>query len=247
MPTLAPAELSRQLRLGHSPDLQRRRWIIGLSLVTVAAGQIVTLYQTGIISHLPDPPLAIFDSDKVDASDYGYKRLQMPDAPAMIVTGGITAMLAATGGQERATTLPWLPVALLGVRPATALGYEVVFEAFTAFQHSNWRLPIIIEQRLAPWLMTPRLHGIHHSVVQRETDSNFGIVLMVWDALHRTRRLDVPQQTITIGVPTYPDPAAQTVARLLKLPLEQLRPWAWPDGSVPAPHPAASPLGVLAE
>lgn len=114
MPTLAPAELSRQLRLGHSPDLQRRRWIIGLSLVTVAAGQIVTLYQTGVISHLPDPPLAIFDSDKVDASDYGYKRLQMPDAPAMIVTGGITAMLAATGGQERATTLPWLPVALLG-------------------------------------------------------------------------------------------------------------------------------------
>ncbi|RZK28168.1 MAG: vitamin K epoxide reductase, partial [Hymenobacter sp.] len=32
MPTLAPAELSRQLRLGQSPDLTRRRWIIGLSL-----------------------------------------------------------------------------------------------------------------------------------------------------------------------------------------------------------------------
>lgn len=136
--------------------------------------------------------------------------------------------------------------ALLGVRPATALGYEVVFEAFTAFQHSNWRLPIATERWLAPWLMTPRLHGIHHSVVQRETDSNFGVVLMVWDALHRTRRLDVPQQAITIGVPTYPDPAAQTVGRLLALPLAPLRPWARPDGSVPAPHPAALPLGELA-
>ncbi len=84
MPTLPPAELSRQLRLGQSPDLTRRRWIIGLSMVTAAAGQIVTLYQTGIIPHLPDPPLAVFDSDKVDASDYAYKRLQMPDALAMI-------------------------------------------------------------------------------------------------------------------------------------------------------------------
>lgn len=114
MLTLAPTELSRQLRLGHSPDLTRRRWIIGLSLVTAVAGQIVTLYQTGIISHLPDPPLAVFDSDKVDASDYAYKRLQMPDAPAMIITAGITAALASAGGQARATQQPWLPVALLG-------------------------------------------------------------------------------------------------------------------------------------
>lgn len=114
MDILAPAELSRQLRLGQSPDLTRRRWVIGLSFVTAVAGQIVTLYQTGIISHLPDPPLAVFDSDKVDASDYAYKRLQMPDAPAMIITAGITAVLAAAGGQERATRQPWLPVALLG-------------------------------------------------------------------------------------------------------------------------------------
>lgn len=114
MHTLAPAELSRQLRLGQSPDLSRRRWIIGLSFVTATAGQIVTLYQTGIIRHLPDPPLPVFDSDKVDASDYAYKRLQMPDAPAMLVTAGLTAMLASAGGQERATQQPWLPVALLG-------------------------------------------------------------------------------------------------------------------------------------
>jgi sterol desaturase/sphingolipid hydroxylase (fatty acid hydroxylase superfamily) len=95
--------------------------------------------------------------------------------------------------------------------------------------------------------MTPRLHGIHHSVVQRETDSNFGVVLMAWDFLHCTRRFDVPQQTITIGVPAYLDPAAQTVGQLLALPLEPQRPWARPDGSVPAPHPASLPQGELAE
>ena len=114
MVTLPPAQLSQELRLSHSPDLTRRRWIIGLSFVTAVAGQVVTLYQTGIIPHLPDPPLAIFDSDKVDASTYAYKRLQMPDAPAMLITAGITAALASAGGQERASQQPWLPVALLG-------------------------------------------------------------------------------------------------------------------------------------
>lgn len=72
----------------------------------------MTLYQTGII-----PPLDIFDSDKVDASDYAYQRLQMPDAPAMISTAGITASLASAGGQDRAQQQPWLPVALLGKTP----------------------------------------------------------------------------------------------------------------------------------
>ena len=114
MVTLSPSQLSLELRRGQNPDLARRRWIIGLSFVTAVAGQVVTLYQTGIISHLPDPPLDIFDSDKVDASDYAYKRLQMPDAPAMIITAGITAALASAGGKDRATQQPWLPVALLG-------------------------------------------------------------------------------------------------------------------------------------
>lgn len=137
--------------------------------------------------------------------------------------------------------------AVLGVRPATVLAYEAVFEAFTAFQHSNWRLPIALERRLAPWLMTPRLHGIHHSMVHRETQSNYGVVLMLWDTLHRTRRLDVPQQRIVIGVPTHPDPTTQTVPQLLALPLAPLRPWARPDGSEPQPTPALTPLPVLAE
>ncbi|MBC6610060.1 vitamin K epoxide reductase [Hymenobacter sp. BT507] len=117
-----PTQLSHELRNGQSPDLKRRRWIIGLSMVTVAAGQMVTLYQTGIIKHLPDPPLDVFDSDKVDASDYGYKRLDTPDAGPMMITGALTATLAAAGGMERATTMPWLPV---------AMGVKTVVDAVT--------------------------------------------------------------------------------------------------------------------
>lgn len=135
--------------------------------------------------------------------------------------------------------------ALLGVRPATVLGFEAVFEACTAFHHSNWRLPFGIERRLVRVLVTPRTHGIHHSQVQREADSNFGVVLTLWDRLHRTLRLNVPQQGLTIGVPTYPDAAGLTVGRLLALPLEALRPWSRPGGSVPKRPEPASPKHAL--
>jgi uncharacterized membrane protein len=111
---MTPSELSRQLREDQSPVMQRRRWIIGLSLAGVAIGKVVALYQTGIIKHLPDPPLKLFNSDKVDASDYAYKRAQTPDALFMIITYGITAALAGAGGRDRARTHPALPLALAG-------------------------------------------------------------------------------------------------------------------------------------
>ena len=117
-----PTQLSLELRHGQSADLKRRRWIIGLSLLGVAAGQMVSLYQTGIIKHLPDPPLDIFNSDKVDASDYGYKRLDTPDALPMIVTYGLTATLAGAGGMKRADQQPWLPV---------AMGAKTLFDTLT--------------------------------------------------------------------------------------------------------------------
>lgn len=64
-------------------------------------GQIVALYQTGIVRRLPDPPLPGIDSNKVDASNYAYKRLQTPDALMMVVSYGLTAWLAGAGGEQR--------------------------------------------------------------------------------------------------------------------------------------------------
>ena len=68
-----PTALSRYLRGGDDPDLRRRRWLVGLSLLGTTAGGLVGLYQTGIIKHLPDPPprgrSGLFDSDRVDASE----------------------------------------------------------------------------------------------------------------------------------------------------------------------------------
>src|SRR3546814_18324800 len=61
------------------------------------------------------------------------------------------------------------------------------------------------------FIVTPRMHGIHHSAVQEETDSNWSSGLTIWDRLHGTLRLDVPQDAITIGVPAYRNPAEVTL------------------------------------
>ncbi len=105
-------QLSQELREGVDADLTRRRWIIGLSLVGSAMAKIVSLYQTGIVRRLPDPPLPVFDSSRVDASDYAYRRLQTPDGFMMLTSYAITAWLAAAGGQDRARRYPALPIAL---------------------------------------------------------------------------------------------------------------------------------------
>jgi uncharacterized membrane protein len=107
-----PTQLSHELREVQTPDLNRRRWLVGLSLVGAAAGFAVTLYQTGIVKHLPDPPISIFDSDRVDASNYAYKRLDSPDAPMMLISYGVTALLASMGGKNRAEEKSWVPLAL---------------------------------------------------------------------------------------------------------------------------------------
>jgi uncharacterized membrane protein len=122
---MTPRELSEELRNDSNPDLQRRRWIVGLSLVGTAMAQIVSLYQIGIVRRLPDPPLEIFDSTKVDASDYAYKRLQTPDAFMMLASYAMTAWLAGAGGKNRATQTPLLPV---------ALGLKTVLDTATAVE-----------------------------------------------------------------------------------------------------------------
>lgn len=120
--TLPPARLSHELREADSPDLRRRRWAIGLSFAGVLIGKVVGAYQTGLIKRLPDVlPGPIFDAEKVDASDYAYQRLQMPDAMLMIVTYGATAAAVAAGGKDRAIENPALPIAA-----AAKAGYDLV-------------------------------------------------------------------------------------------------------------------------
>ncbi|HEY9781049.1 MAG TPA: vitamin K epoxide reductase family protein [Leptolyngbyaceae cyanobacterium] len=110
---MEPTQLSQELRQGKNPHMSRRRAIIGLSMLGGSMGQIVTLYQTGIVDHLPDPPgQELFDADRVDASNYAYSRFNSPDGPIMVLNYALTAWIAAAGGLDRARRNPLLPLAM---------------------------------------------------------------------------------------------------------------------------------------
>jgi sterol desaturase/sphingolipid hydroxylase (fatty acid hydroxylase superfamily) len=116
-------------------------------------------------------------------------------------------------------------VFLLGASPVLVLIYEIVFEGATQFHHSNWKLPIRVERIINKLIVTPRMHGIHHSKIKTEADSNFSVILSVWDRLHRTIRLNIQQDDIEIGMPAYEDGRELTMGYLLKLPFTKIRKW----------------------
>ena len=129
------------------------------------------------------------------------------------------------------TVFRLLQVALIGVLPLTYVVYEAVFNCATLFHHSNLRLPVAWERRLNRIFVTPRMHGVHHSVVGSETNSNYSVIFSWWDRLNRSLRLNVGQNDIVIGVPGYLLPGDNRILPLLALPFTHQRPyWRWPSG-----------------
>lgn len=140
-------------------------------------------------------------------------------------------------------------ILLIGASPLTVAIYELMFQVNTLIQHSNVRLPIHVERFLNHVLVTPRMHGIHHSIVEREDMSNFSVVFVWWDRLLRTMRLNVPQQSIIIGIPAYDAGPDNAPGALLLLPFHtQPNPWRRPDGTHPTRDSeiADAPLTFLA-
>jgi sterol desaturase/sphingolipid hydroxylase (fatty acid hydroxylase superfamily) len=122
-------------------------------------------------------------------------------------------------------------IAVIGVSPLAFSIWQTGLLMSIVFHHSNVRLDPATERRLGRWLITPRMHEIHHSNVEDEANSNWSSGLSIWDRLHGTLRLDVPHEQITIGVPAYADPEDVTLGKTLEMPfVEQREPWRSPDG-----------------
>lgn len=126
-----------------------------------------------------------------------------------------------------------LVIGLGGVSPWVVLFYEVVFETATLFHHSNLKIRKGLERMLAYFIITPKQHGIHHSKVQNESNSNYGTVFNFWDRLHRSLRLNIPQSKVEIGVPGYEAQADHRFGRYLILPFQKQRPWRRRNGQIP--------------
>ncbi|MFQ5661309.1 MAG: sterol desaturase family protein [Gammaproteobacteria bacterium] len=86
-----------------------------------------------------------------------------------------------------------IAVMLLGVPALAVMLFEVILNATAMFNHSNIYITPGVDHWIRWLIVTPDMHRVHHSVIRRETDSNYGFNLSCWDRLFRTYR-DQPRE-----------------------------------------------------
>jgi sterol desaturase/sphingolipid hydroxylase (fatty acid hydroxylase superfamily) len=123
---------------------------------------------------------------------------------------------------EFLASVPWrcAQVVVIGAGPRLLALWQKLTLAEVLFHHSNLRLPRAIERLASLFVVTPRLHGIHHSVERRERDSNFSSGLTVWDRVHGTAHFDLARDDVEIGLPGFERADDVTLERTLALPFE---------------------------
>jgi len=163
--------ISDAWRRSDDPLLRHRRRAATLSLGASGALGVVSLYQIGVLGHLPEPRLRPLDADRVDAAGEAYNLLSMPDGVLGVASYAFTAALAAMGGPDRHRRHPWLPLAL-----AAKVGLDVlssgVLTAEQATRHKrfcSWCLaatgatlatvPAVLPEAAAAWRQLRRTAG----------------------------------------------------------------------------------------
>lgn len=112
-------QLRGELTQETSADVRRRRGIIGASLVGAASMAVVSLLQMGVLTHLPDPPVPSFNSDRVNLSRTAYA-LGLPDGTLGVTAFAANLPLAGFGGADRSQTNPWVSLAATAKAAADA-------------------------------------------------------------------------------------------------------------------------------
>ena len=130
-------------------------------------------------------------------------------------------------------------VLVIGIPAAAVIAFEVVLNATSMFNHSNAAMPAWLDRIVRLLVVTPDMHRVHHSVLRRETDSNFGFNLPWWDRLFGTYR-PVPEAGhagMTLGLPVFRDPRELRLDRLLSQPFRD-------DAAPRTPAPVADREGT---
>lgn len=125
-------------------------------------------------------------------------------------------------------------ICLIGVCPRALAIWQTALLLEIMFHHSNVELPLPLEEWLGRIVVTPRMHAIHHSVQELQTNSNWSSGLTIWDWLHGTLRARETERQVTIGVPAYSKADEVTLGKILQMPFLKQKP-SWPDGKTDSP------------
>ena len=111
-------------------------------------------------------------------------------------------------------------VATIGASPLSVLIFEIMLNGAAMFNHGNVGIPLSFDRIIRMVLVTPDMHRVHHSVVMRETNSNYGFSFSWWDRLLGTYKAQ-PQEghdKMKIGLNGYHDDRSLKLSALLTMP-----------------------------
>lgn len=248
---LFAAERLRPLRHPSRPGF--RRWSLnvlamaiafGVAAFTVAPAALRTMRWSeengvGLLHAIPLPPWLAFVAGflLMDLTFYYWHRLNH-EVPLLWRFHNVhhidpdldttTSFRFHYGEIAYSAGFRFVQIGIIGVSLHTFAIYQAVFICATIFHHSNLRLPLGLERALNLVIVTPRMHGIHHSVIRDETNSNYSVVFRWWDPLNRSLRLNVPQKDIEVGVAAYTREDDNSLGDLFWLPFRRQRKY-WTD------------------
>ena len=111
-------------------------------------------------------------------------------------------------------------VVVLGAPVLAVIIFEILLNACALFNHANVRLPRWVERPLRLVMVTPALHRIHHSVIERETNTNFGFSVIWWDKIFKSYT-DKPKGELTLGLSEYQTDAPSSLIWSLIAPFKR--------------------------
>ena len=117
--------------------------------------------------------------------------------------------------------IKFVVVVSLGSPALSVLLFEVLLNATSMFNHSNVRVSPFVERVLRWLVVTPDMHRVHHSIVRRETDSNFGFNFPWWDKLFGTYRPqpEAGHEAMILGIEQFREPKELRLDRMLTQPV----------------------------
>lgn len=197
---LAPAVGTRwnRRRIAHGAH-NLLLWLVGVAVMSLVFGGTIWLLlqwmqfrRIGVLYFLPLPFWlhAIAAFALLDASDYIFHRMSHNvrwlwllhavhhSDPHVDVTTNLRQHPL-----HLVLTQLWKLVACaaIGVPAWVFLIHEILNLGFAHMHHAAVRWPHWID-RVLPWLLiTPRLHWSHHAPDEPRTNSNYGVILSLWD------------------------------------------------------------------
>ena len=113
-----------------------------------------------------------------------------------------------------------------GIPLGAVLLYAACAALHSALSHSNIALPKWLNTVLSPVMILPDVHRIHHSIVGRESHSNYGQLFPFWDRLFGVY-VNAPREGIRdfrMGVEGEKISSDRPIKAMLKMPWIKGRP-----------------------